>query len=54
MTKSQAAQTGMAIFRNRDLLVRQRTQNVNAIRGQLTKYDLAASKWSTHLPRLLP
>jgi transposase len=50
--KSAEAQASAAIFRTRDLLVRQRTQHINAIRGQLTEHG-----WSwqgpAHLPRLV-
>jgi transposase len=51
--KSEAAQASGAIFRTRDLPVRQRTQHINAIRGQLTEYGPVASKGLAHLPRLL-
>lgn len=51
--KSEAAQASAAIFRTRDLLVRQRTQLINAIRGQLTEYGLVAAKGTANLPRLL-
>lgn len=42
--KSESAQASAAIFRTRDLLVRQRTQLINAVRGQLTEYGLVAAK----------
>jgi len=51
--KSEGAQASAAIFRTRDLLVRQRTQLVNAIRGQLTEYGLVAAKGPANLPKLL-
>lgn len=51
--KSEAAQASAAIFRTRDLLVRQRTQVINAIRGQLTEYGLVAAKGPANLPKLL-
>ena len=51
--KSEAAQASAAIFRTRDLLVRQRTQLINAIRGQLAEYGLVAAKGPANLPRLL-
>lgn len=51
--KSEAAQASAAIFRTRDLLVRQRTQLVNAIRGQLTEYGLVTAKGPANLPKLL-
>src|SRR5665213_3233630 len=36
--KSEAQQAAGLVFRTRDLLVRQRTQLINAIRGHLTEY----------------
>ena len=51
--KSAEAQASAAIFRTRDLLVRQRTQHINAIRGQLTEHGLIVGKGPAHLPRLL-
>jgi transposase len=59
--KSAEAQASGVIFRTRDLLVRQRTQLINALRGHLT--DLATSfgrmsgmseSWSNLLPVLYP
>lgn len=51
--KSEAAQASVAILRTRDLLVRQRTQLINAARGQLTEYGLVAAKGPANLPKLL-
>jgi transposase len=51
--KSAEAQASAAIFRTRDLLVRQRTQHINAIRGQLTEYGLVVGKGPAHLPKLV-
>lgn len=51
--KSEAVQASAAIFRTRDLLVRQRTQLVNAIRGQLTEYGLVTAKGPANLSKLL-
>jgi transposase len=51
--KSAEAQASAAIFRTRDLLVRQRTQHINAIRGQLTEHGLVVGKGPAHLPKLL-
>ena len=51
--KSEAAQASAAIFRTRDLLVRQRTQLINAVRGQMTEYGLVAAKGPANLPKLL-
>lgn len=42
---------GMA-FRARDLLVRQRTQTINALRGHLAEFGLIAPKGTVHLQRL--
>jgi len=51
--KSEATQASAAIFRTRDLLVRQRTQNINALRGQLAEYGLVAAKGPANLPKLV-
>ena len=51
--KSAEAQASAAIFRTRDLLVRQRTQHINAIRGQLTEHGLIVGKGPAHLPKLV-
>lgn len=51
--KTEAAQASAAIFRTRDLLVRQRTQLINAIRGQLTEYGLVAARGPANLAKLL-
>ncbi len=51
--KSAKAQASAAIFRTRDLLVRQRTQHINAIRGQLTEHGLVVGKGPAHLPKLV-
>jgi transposase len=50
--KSEAAQASAAIFRTCDLLVRQRTQHINALRGQLAEYGLVAAKGPANLPKL--
>lgn len=50
--KSQEKQAlGMA-FRTRDLLVRQRTQTINALRGHLAEYGVIAPKGAAHVGRL--
>ena len=41
--KSEMAQASALVFRTRDLLVRQRTQLINALRGHMT-----SSAWSSH------
>lgn len=40
------------MFRTRDLLVRQRTQLINAIRGHLTEYGWVAPKGPSHVAML--
>src|SRR5262245_12010961 len=40
------------VFRTRDLLVRQRTQLINAIRGHLTEYGWIAPKGPSHVAML--
>lgn len=42
--KSEEQQAAGLVFRARDLLVRQRTQLINAIRGHLTEYGWVAPK----------
>ena len=42
--KSEEAQAEAAVFRTRGLLVRQRTQLVNALRGQLMEFGIVAAK----------
>jgi transposase len=49
--KSEQQQAGL-VFRTRDLLVRQRTQLINAIRGHLTEYGWIAPKGPSHVAML--
>jgi transposase len=42
--KSEQQQAAGLVFRTRDLLVRQRTQLINAVRGHLTEYGWIAPK----------
>lgn len=42
--KSEEQQAAAMVFRARDLLVRQRTQTVNAIRGHLAEFGLVAAQ----------
>ncbi len=51
--KSAEAQARAAIFRTRDLLVRQRPQPINAIRGRLTEPGLIVGKGPAHRPKLV-
>lgn len=51
--KSEERQASIAAFRVRDLLVRQRTQAINALRGHVTEYGIVVPQGPTHIPRLL-
>ena len=51
--KSEAKQASAVIFRTRDLLVGQRTQIINALRGHLGEYGLIAPQGSAHVERLI-
>ena len=50
--KSEQQQAASLVFRTRDLLVRQRTQIINAIRGHLTEYGWIAPKGPSHVTML--
>jgi transposase len=47
--KSEEQQASALVFRTRDLLVRQRTQLINAIRGHLTEYGWVAPKGPSYI-----
>jgi transposase len=51
--KSQEQQASGVVFRARDLLVRQRTQLLNAIRGHLAEYGRVAPKGIGYVGRLI-
>src|SRR5215213_10234946 len=51
--KSEQAQAAAVVFRTRDLLVRQRTQAINALRGHLTEFGVIAAKGPLHVPQLI-
>jgi transposase len=51
--KSEAAQAAIVIFRTRDLLVRQRTQSINALRGHLAEFGVIAARGPFHVSRLI-
>jgi transposase len=51
--KSEEAQAAAIIFRTRDLLVRQRTQAINALRGHLTEFGLVVAKGPQNLSNLV-
>jgi transposase len=41
--KSEQAQASALVFRARDLLVKQRTQIINALRGHLTEFGIVVT-----------
>jgi transposase len=51
--KSETKQASAVIFRARDLLVGQRTQIINAVRGHLAEYGLIAPQGPAHVERLI-
>jgi transposase len=51
--KSEQAQAAALVFRARDLLVRQRTQIINALRGHLAEFGLVAAKGPPRVPQLV-
>jgi len=51
--KSEAQQASAVVFRARDLLVRQRTQIINALRGHLAEFGFVVPKGPAHVTRLL-
>ena len=50
--KTEEQQSRAMIFRARDLLVRQRTQLINALRGHLAEYGVVAAQGIIHAKRL--
>ena len=50
--RTEASQAGAMLFRTRDLLVRQRTQTINALRGNLAEFGLVAAQGPAHLKTL--
>jgi transposase len=51
--KSAETQAAVVIFRTRDLLVRQRTQLINALRGHLAEFGHIARKGPGHVAKLV-
>lgn len=51
--KSEASQAAAVVFRARDLLVRQRTQIINALRGHLAEFGVVVAKGPAHVERLI-
>jgi len=51
--KSAEAQAAAVVFRTRDLLVRQRTQLINALRGHMAEFGHTVAKGPAHVARLV-
>src|SRR5436190_657024 len=51
--KSEEQQASAVVFRARDLLVRQRTQCINALRGHMAEYGWIAPRGVCHVERLV-
>ncbi len=51
--KDEEQQASGVVFRVRDVLVRQRTQCINALRGHLTEYGRIVPKGTTHMTTLI-
>jgi transposase len=51
--KSEQTQAAALVFRARDLLVRQRTQIINALRGHLAEFGIVATKGPARVPQLM-
>ena len=51
--KGEAQQANSVVFRARDVLVRQRTQCINALRGHLTEYGWVVPKGTAHVATLI-
>ncbi|WP_068089017.1 IS110 family transposase [Polycladidibacter stylochi] len=50
--KSEAQQSQSMVFRTRELLVRQRTQMINAVRAHLAEHGLVVANGAVHLEKL--
>jgi len=51
--KSEATQAAAVVLRTRDLLVCQRTQAINALRGHLAEFGVIAAKGPVHTAKLI-
>ena len=51
--KSEETQGATSVFRVRELLIRQRTQSINALRGHLTEFGQIVPKGSANVARLV-
>src|SRR5215211_3156685 len=49
--KSEAKQASGVVFRTRDLLERQRTQIINALRGHLAEFGIVVAKGPVHVSK---
>lgn len=51
--KSEETQAAAIVFRTRDLVVRQRTQAINALRGHLAEFGMVVAKGPFHVGKLV-
>src|SRR5215470_5151191 len=51
--KSEEKQASCVVFRSRDILVGQRTQIINALRGHLGEYGIVVRKGPAHVAKLM-
>jgi len=51
--KSKESQAAAIVFRTRDLLVRQRTQTINALRGHLAEFGIVVAQGPAHVGKLV-
>ena len=51
--KSEAAQASALVFRTRDMLVGQRTQTINALRGHLMEYGFVVAQGTSHVAEVI-
>ncbi|MCA1437200.1 transposase [Bradyrhizobium sp. BRP20] len=51
--KSEEQQASAVVFRTRDLLIRQRTQAINALRGHLAEYGVIMAKGTAYVAELV-
>ena len=51
--KSKESQAAAIVFRTRDLLVRQRTQTINALRGHLAEFGIVVAQGPVHVGKLV-
>jgi transposase len=51
--KGEEQQAAAVVFRARDLLVRQRTQIIDAIRGHLAEFGMVVAKGPFHVAKLV-